>query len=379
MDKVDRDIMALALTKGLGARSIVKILRDVDDTEEVFTMPARRLAELTGGRFSDTAAVKAARDSRKLAEELEYIEKEGITLLCYGTRGYPEVLMDIYDPPAVLFCKGKLQGDEANAVAIVGSRRCSLYGLQMAEQLAFALAVKGVTVISGMARGIDSAAHRGALRAGGRTVAVMGSGFGHVYPPGSGKLFSAICESGAVLTEYTSDTFPERGNFPRRNRIISGMAKGVVVVEATRKSGAMITVDLALDQGREVFAVPGRADSLTSGGTNELIQNGAKLVMSADDILEDLDPGRRFQVSGLRGKGETEENRREHRRKIGKNGLKVLDALEKGPAHIDLISELTNIDLSELAEELLRMEIKGFVKAEAGSRYSIRDTQNSIL
>jgi DNA processing protein len=202
---------------------------------------------------------------------------------------YPEALKNIYSPPRELFYKGDLLKEDSNCVAIVGSRKCSLYGLQMAEKIAFELASRGITVVSGMAKGVDQAAHRGALKAKGRTIAVMGSGFNHIYPSGSEALAQEILESGAVITEYTADTRPLRMNFPKRNRIISGLSKGVVVVEAAEKSGSLITVDFALNQGRDVFAVPGRVDSPVSRGTNLLIQNGAKAVMNVDDILNELD------------------------------------------------------------------------------------------
>jgi len=201
---------------------------------------------------------------------------------------YPEALKNIYSPPRELFYKGDLLKEDSNAVAIVGSRKCSLYGMQVAEKIAFELATRGITVVSGMAKGIDQAAHRGALKAKGRTIAVMGSGFNHIYPAGSEKLAQEIAESGAVITEYSANTKPLRMNFPKRNRIISGLSNGIVVVEAAEKSGSLITVDFALDQGKDVFAVPGRIDSAVSRGTNLLIQNGAKMVVNIDDILSEL-------------------------------------------------------------------------------------------
>ena len=201
---------------------------------------------------------------------------------------YPKNLRNIYNPPKALYSNGTLvEGDEM-AVALVGSRRATMYGLQTCENLAYELSLRGVTIVSGMARGVDSAAHRGALRAKGRTIAVMGSGHGHIYPPENEKLYGEIAKTGAVVTEYEEDVEPLPYNFPQRNRIISGLSLGVVIVEAARNSGALITADLAAEQGREGFAVPGKVSSMTSSGTNDLIKDGAKLVQSVDDIMEEL-------------------------------------------------------------------------------------------
>jgi DNA processing protein len=251
---------------------------------------------------------------------------------------------------------------DRNAVAIVGARRCSEYGLKVAEKLAFDLASRGLTVISGMARGIDTAAHRGALKAKGRTVAVIGSGFRHVYPPGNKKLLSLIAEKGAVLTEHTSGTLPLKGNFPRRNRIISGMAQGVIVVEAARKSGAMITVDYALEQGREVFAVPGRIDAFASSGTNKLIQGGAKLVTCVEDVLEELN----FDESAKPVPAAAEENREKF---LTARQQKVLKAIRgEGSAHIDQIYNRTEIEFRHLSGVLLKLELNGFIEKLPGQR-----------
>ena len=276
---------------------------------------------------------------------------------------YPKLLKNIYDPPERLYCKGELKDVDSEAVAVVGSRRCSSYGFQMAESLAFDLARMGVTVISGMARGIDTAAHKGALKAGGRTIAVMGSGFDHIYPAGSEDLVRMISENGAVLTEYSPDIFPSKRTFPRRNRIISGMSRGVLVVEAARKSGAMITVNMALEQGREVFAVPGRADFYTSSGTNFLIQNGAKLVMSVEDILEELN----METREVGGKEAGRQGSKEAG--MSEESVKVLNMLEEEPVHIDRLLENMGTDFGRLSEVLLKLEIKGAIKARPGKNY----------
>ncbi|MFH1552782.1 MAG: DNA-processing protein DprA [Candidatus Omnitrophota bacterium] len=367
LNRTCRDIIALTLVSELGPRKIMALLDQTRETGEIFRLSPSRMAEITGGRTSQFEGISGVRTSEEYARELEFIEKEKIWPVCSRDENYPENLKNIYDPPAGLYCRGSLLPDDINAVAIVGARKCSAYGLGMAEKLAFDLAEKGITVISGMARGIDSAAHRGALKAGGRTIAVMGSGFRHVYPSESERLVRAISECGAVITEYSSDIMPSKSTFPRRNRIISGMAKAVVVVEAARKSGAMITVDLALQQGREVFAVPGRADFYTSSGTNSLIQNGAKLVMNAQDVLEELD------VS-VREEHDAHPRRKAHHgpRSVSGEERKVLKILStEHSAHIDRLSESTGTNPAELPEILLKLEIKGLVKASAGKNYAL--------
>lgn len=369
MNRQCRDIIALSMVPGLGPRGIAALLKEAHgEAGEIFRMSRSRLRCILPRNFDRYESIRSADGSDEYRRELAYIEKEGIHPVCLGHKDYPGLLKNICDPPAVLYCKGLLRPCEADAVAIVGSRKCSLYGLQMAEKLAAGLAARGITVISGMARGIDTAAHRGSLKAGGRTIAVMGSGFRHPYPSGSEKLIEEISANGAVLTEYTSDIQPGRETFPRRNRIISGMARGVVVVEAARKSGAMITVNMALEQGREVFAVPGRADFYTSSGTNFLIQSGAKLVTNVDDILEELNIGAREIYSAMERDPASGGTRTVSR--LNEEEQKVLEMLRSsGAVHLDSLSEHTGIGPGMLPRLLLGMEVNGLVKASAGGNY----------
>lgn len=211
-----------------------------------------------------------------------------IKKIAINSKEYPKNLKNIYNPPGELFVSGDILSSDSNAIAIVGTRRATHYGLEQCEKLSYELASRGITIVSGMARGIDSAAHRGAIRAGGRTIAILGSGHNNIYPPENRKLYEQITKNGAVISEFPSDTPPLRTNFPKRNRIISGMSKGVVVVEAPRKSGALITADFALEQGRDVFAMPGNVSSVKNSGTHWLIKEGAKLIENAWDILEEL-------------------------------------------------------------------------------------------
>ena len=204
-------------------------------------------------------------------------------------KEYPGNLKNIYNPPASLFIKGNILTCDENSIAIVGTREATSYGMEQCEKISYELAKRDITIVSGMARGIDTAAHKGALKAGGRTVAVMGSGHNHIYPPENKSLYDEIVRRGAVISEFSNDTKPLRENFPKRNRIISGLSKGVLVIEAPTRSGALITTNFAVEQGREVFAMPGNINSVNSSGTNKLIKEGAKLVESVWDILEELE------------------------------------------------------------------------------------------
>ncbi|MEW5758600.1 MAG: DNA-processing protein DprA [Candidatus Omnitrophota bacterium] len=223
-------------------------------------------------------------------KELELAAKHKIKIISISDAGYPEILKKIFDPPKALYVKGELREEDNLSIAIVGSRLASSYGLIQAEKFGFDLANLGITVVSGLARGIDTKAHLGALKANGRTIAVLGSGLLSVYPPENKGLVEKISQNGAVISEYPLDMGPRRENFPKRNRIVTGLSLGVVVVEAAKNSGALISARCALEQGREVFSLPGKLDSDNSFGTNELIKDGAKLTTSVNDILEEIAP-----------------------------------------------------------------------------------------
>jgi len=286
---------------------------------------------------------------------------------------YPKNLRNIYNPPKQLYVNGTLLEQDEMAVALVGSRRATMYGLQMAEKLAFDLAVAGVTVVSGMAVGIDTAAHRGALRARGRTIAVLGSGHGNIYPPQNEKLYEEIAKTGAVVTEYEHDTEPFPFNFPARNRIISGLSLGVVVAEAARNSGALITADFAAEQGRTVFAVPGRISSSTSGGANELIKDGARLVQSVDDIMEELRLVEMKTVPAEKKAVYTEKIEKKTRAYIY-NSLTddermVYKALSDEPMHIDDLYKKTGLGPAKASKVLLNLELKKVIRELPGKQF----------
>jgi len=303
-------------------------------------------------------------------EEQGLAAQAGCTVLTPADAGYPAPLREIYDPPAVLYMKGRWSEHDRIAVAIVGSRHCSRYGERTAGHLAYELALRGVTVVSGMARGIDAAAHWGALKAAGRTLAVLGNGLSSIYPPEHRELAEAIAQHGAVISEYPMRMPPMGHNFPRRNRLISGLSLGVVVVEASARSGALITADQALEQGREVFAVPGAVDSWTSQGTHQLLKQGAKLVTGVEDILEELrlkpTISRGQTPSGEAkelGRGQTPFQATAEERLI----LEHLNAEE--PRDIDELVAATGLAASACAATLLGLEVKRLVKQLPGKRF----------
>lgn len=290
--------------------------------------------------------------------EMESIEKEGVHLICYEDSDYPSLLKEISDPPLLLYMKGNFPKTKYY-IAIVGTRSATPYGLEVTEELCRALSAYDVTVVSGLALGIDRKAHETALRWGGKTVAVVGNGLSVVYPPSHRKLYEEISLSGVILSEFSMKTAPETFHFPRRNRIISGLCHGVVVIEAPQKSGALITADLALQQGREVFSVPGRITSPTSQGTNALIQKGAKLVTTVSDILEELIPS--FSKDDL-----THQPQFVH--SLGIEEEKVLSFLDES-SPFDQLLEQTHLNSEYLSELLLSLELKGVVERDSADRY----------
>lgn len=308
--------------------------------------------------------VERAKTRFNPAREMDQARQQGISVLILSDRAYPENLKEIFDPPQVLYVKGTLDQGDQNAVSVVGSRGASYYGLSCAQSFSYQLASWGLSVVSGMARGIDTAAHRGALEAGGRTIAVLGSGLDVIYPPENEELFAQIVGQGAVFSEFPLGTPPHAANFPMRNRIVSGLSKGVLVVEATQKSGALITARLAAEQGRDVFAIPGKVSSPTSLGTHELIKEGGHMVTEPEEILAALKP---VLSCRLRPKGAdagvasgpllSEEERC------------ILGCLDDEPRPVDVIAEASGLSASQVQALLMRMELGGAVKVVPGRMY----------
>lgn len=303
-------------------------------------------------------ALLEARNDLDLDAELQRIESQGFSVYTVEDDRYPSRLREIVQPPPLIYAWGSLEERDQWAVGIVGTRRPSSYGRIVAEEVATALAQQGLTIVSGLARGIDGIAHRAALEAGGRSIAVLGSGLANIYPPEHKELASAMVERGAVVSEYSLDTSPEGRNFPPRNRIISGLSLGVVVIEAGRTSGALITADFAADQGRDVFAVPGDITRHQSAGTNYLIQQGAFPLTDALDVLEVLNLAvveKEVQLELDMPDNPTER--------------KLLEALGRQPMHVDEIRSRSSLTPSEVSAGLAMLEIKGRVKQVGGMHF----------
>jgi DNA processing protein len=302
----------------------------------------------------------ARRNTEKAFESVKRCDAGIITIY---DKAYPELLKHIADPPLVLYCRGKLETDAAY-IAVVGSRRATWYGLEMAKRLSKELAEHGVTIVSGMARGVDSQAHRGALETGGRTIAVLGCGIDTAYPPENRTLMNEIIQHGAVISEYLPGTRPVQYNFPARNRIISGISLGVTIVEAGEKSGSLITADYALEQGREVFAVPGNINSHNSAGTNRLIRDGAKIVTGVGDILDELKISHSIQNSYNCTKKQAV-------MKLTGDEKTIAQRLLNGPVHLDVISRDCGINVQLASSILLMLELSGFVEQLPGKFYKL--------
>ncbi len=284
------DALRLALVSGVGPRIRQVLLERFGTPSAVFDAAPSELRDTPGVGPKLTRAIVTARAELDVNGLLQLCREHGIDALTESDSAYPRVLKEIPDPPGVLFVQGSILPQDGLSVAIVGSRHATHYGITMAERLAASVARSGLTIISGLARGVDAAAHRGALNAGGRTLAMLGSGLLNIYPPEHVELANAVAQQGALISESSPRSAPLKGTFPQRNRIISGMSLGVIVVEASVGSGALITARHAMEQNRDVFAVPGRVDSRMSHGCHRLIRDGAKLIESADDVLEELGP-----------------------------------------------------------------------------------------
>jgi DNA processing protein len=277
---------------GLGPRTLAGLLDHFQSAAAVLAAPAMELAQVKGIGRKLIHTIRTAEDHVSVEAITNWCRDNDVSIVVRGSAGYPRSLEELVDAPAVLFARGEVLAADELAVAMVGTRHATAYGLKQARHLAYLLAKAGVTVVSGLARGIDAAAHEGAIDAGGRTIAVLGSGLGENYPSEHQGLVKAIAADGAVLSEYEPDAKPRGGMFPQRNRLIAGLSLATLVVEAPDRSGALITANQAMEQNREVLALPGPVTSRTSRGCNQLIRDGAKLVQTVDDILEELGPVR---------------------------------------------------------------------------------------
>lgn len=294
-------------------------------------------------------------------QELDLILKYKVNVLTIEDALYPENLRTIHYPPPVLYFHGTIVESDKNSISIVGTRKATYYGKMVAEKLSKDLALAGLTIISGMARGIDTAAHKGALSVNGRTIAVLGCGIDYIYPPENRRLAQEIQESGAIISEFPLSTLPERQNFPRRNRIISGLSLGTVVVEAAEKSGALITADFALEQGREVFAIPGNINSPLSNGTHNLIKQGAKLVDNYQDILE--------EIHIVLPQKTAENEMVKENTSLTEEEKTIYQIITKEPIQIDEIIGASKLSAGKVSEILLSLELKDLIKEIEGKRF----------
>jgi DNA processing protein len=312
-----------------------------------------------------TEKLGVVQQGQALAREMARLQATEIRVTTLGEADYPEALRWIPEPPPVLYIWGTLRHEDSLAVAVVGSRKPSPYGQLAAQRLSAELAQYGFTVVSGLARGVDSLAHQGALQAGGRTIAVLGSGINVVYPPEHHRLYEAIRDQGAVISEFPFDTKPDRWNFPRRNRIISGLTLGTLVVEASDQSGSLHTARHALEQGREVFAVPGRIDAPSSRGTNNLIKRGAKLVEGIDDILEEFPEAVRLAIR-QRSTAPEPTDAVPMPTDLTPDEARVLGLVPPEETHIEAIIHASQLPAQAVASILLTLELRGLVRQFPG-------------
>ncbi len=357
--------IALNLLPDIGPVLSRRLLAAFGSPENIFRMSIKELRQIQGVGENRALSIAQFNGWDRVRKEIELAARNNIHIVSPADQVYPEGLKRIIDAPPILYIKGRIERGDKYAVAMVGSRNATIYGKHVAEQMGRKLASSGLTVVSGMARGVDTASHTGALKSGGRTIAVLGSGLDVPYPASNRELMNKIASSGCVISEFPFGTQPQRENFPRRNRIISALSMGVIVVEATLDSGSLITVTYALEHGKEVFAVPGNITSRNSKGTNDLIRNGAKLVESADEVINELRP----QLKGalkedvLAAENEPAE--------LTDDEKSVFRCLSVEPKHIDMIIREKKINTGKALSILLSLELKGIISQSEGKLFSL--------
>ncbi|MDX2036855.1 MAG: DNA-processing protein DprA [Isosphaeraceae bacterium] len=361
-DDAVRDLLRLTLIKGVGPQTCRALLEAFGDAGSVLAASASKLERVQGVGPKLADAVARARDSVDVERELKLTRDAGVEIIARGTPRYPGPLENIPDPPSLIYVKGTLVPGDELAIALVGSRKCTPYGLRSAHRLASSLGRIGLCVVSGLARGIDAEAHRGALEVGGRTIAVMANGLGEVYPPEHADLAADIEQSGAIISEMPMTQGPLAGLFPQRNRIIAGLSLGVVVVEATPKSGSLSTAKHAEEQNREVFAVPGPIDSLPSRGCHRLIRDGAKLVETVEDIVDELGP----LVRAVKPSPAEPAVRRPIELTLSDLERSVLGRLDQRPLGVDELVQITGMTASQVMATLSVLEMRRLVRRLPG-------------
>ncbi len=350
---------------GIGNLLFYRLVKRFGSPQGTLNAAAASLQKVAGVSAGIAAAIAAARRSTDDARrEIDRCRRNGFHIITQHDPRYPALLLHIPDPPPILYCRGELDGSACH-IAVVGSRKATAYGLSSARMLSEGLARRGISVVSGMARGIDSAAHEGAMAGGGSTIAVLGSGLNRIYPAENRKLFARIAEKGAVISEFPLDAGPAAHHFPQRNRIISGICLGTVVVEAAKRSGSLITARLAAEQGRDVFAVPGSIRAASAHGTHQLIKQGAALVESAEDIVNEVAPQIGLQEISVQT---VDKDKAVAVASCSLTGAerKIWDAIGPYPVHIDELARRCKQGIPALSAALCQLEIKGAVSQEPG-------------
>lgn len=370
--------LRLAHCQGVGPVLFGRLLERFGSPDEILKASTASLAQVEGIGGRTAEKIFRCRNDFDVDKEIAAADKFGVCIINITDVRYPSLLKKIYDPPPVLYVKGDFVPADSLSVAIVGSRHCSNYGSEQASRLAHLLAAAGFTIVSGMARGIDSAAHGGALSARGRTIAVQGCGLSHIFPPENKLLFEKICSSGACVSELPMGYEPLAENFPPRNRIIAGLSLAAIVVEAMPRSGALLTAKAALENSREVMAVPGRIDSPLSKGPHDLIKQGAKLVESVEDIIETLE----FLQGDFRQYVKDESAKAAERVQgelfdtsklsLTETERKILDSLDGQAVHIEQIISQTQLAAGKVSAALISMRLKGLVKQFPGNLFAGR-------
>ena len=358
-------LIVLNLLEGIGPIRVRQLLDFFGDAAKVLQAPRPTLMRVKGIGDDLATTIRQWETTTDLAGELKRVEDFGAHLVFQEDDEYPELLREIYDPPIVLYVKGRLLPEDRNSIAMVGARRTTHYGQDSARKLAYQLAGCGITVVSGGARGIDSASHQGALSAKGRTIAVLGTGINIVYPAENAELYERITEDGAVITQFPFNRKGDKQSFPIRNRIVAGMTIGTVVVEADLKSGSLITANMAADNNRQVFAVPGRIDSPQSRGCHTLIREGAVLCENADDLLAEFE-----HLAGNQALGQADESLPLPLANLTETEETILDALDTTEQSIDVIVDKTGLPVSAVSVGLLGLEMKRLAKQLTGKLFA---------
>jgi len=359
----------LHLTTGIGPRLYGALVEHFGSAAAVTGASAAAIAEVKGLGRPTARAIRDAIDQADPDAELQRAAAAGADVILQDDPQYPVALTYLPDAPPVLYVKGSLRPQDAQAISIVGMRRCSLYGQDQAERLAGGMVRAGFTVVSGLARGIDSAAHRGALAAGGRTLAVLGNGLASIYPPENARLADAVVERGALVSEFPVRMGPAAEHFPRRNRILAALSLGTIVVEAGRRSGALITARLAAEMGKEVFAVPNRVDAPGAAGVHGLIRDGAKLIESVADVLDEFPD---LEVASPAGADTPRQETLSLKANLSAEEARLIEVLDTEPAPLDLLASRAGLDAAKAGGALTLLELKGLVRALPGGRFARR-------